>query len=250
MRSLDAAEITAIQAGTVIARDFVWITVKDRSIGSDVDFGWWSDVGNVLAEVEDGLTGLDVFRTFVGGGVLMSIGPIPLTADLTVRTVDIELSPIASTVESALRTNDPRLGSVQIYRGYMDLETRLLVAPAKTRFVGIIDEAPITTPEEGAEGAAKLVCVSRMRELTRSNTAVRSHEDQKLRLGSDGFYQDADVVGEWEIHWGGTAATPNEVSSGKTGGGGNDSGGGGGGGLFGNKFIIPSLPLLGPVVIT
>lgn len=215
MRTLDAAEIAVLQSGVIRARDFVRVTVKDRTTGDPVVFGFWSDMGNVTAEVVDGLTGATENLVCIGSGALVAIGPISLTSDLSIRPVEIELSPLHGQVEAALREYDPRGGEVQIYRGFLD-ESGALVAPAKARFVGYVDEAPIVTPAEGGEGSAKLVCASHTRELTRANPAVRSHEDQLLRDPSDTFFKDTATVGDWEIFWGSTAGQPGENTRGKS----------------------------------
>lgn len=215
MRSLDAAEIAVLQSGVIRARDFVKVVVRDRETGEPTTFGFWSDMGDVTAEVVDGLTGVTEELVCIGSGALVGIGPITLTSDLSIRPVDIELSPIHAQVEAALRSYDPRGGEVQIYRGFLD-EAGALVAPAKARFVGYVDEAPIITPAEGGEGSAKLVCASHTRELTRGNPAVRSHEDQQLRDPGDTFFKDVATVGDWEIFWGQAAGSPGENTRGKT----------------------------------
>jgi len=201
MRYLDPAEITAIAARTVVARDFVVITVKDRLTGNTSDVGFWSDAGPFSCLVRDGRTGVIASRTFVGGA-LVSIGDIPLTSDISVRTVDVVLSGIDASVIDAIRTYDARNAPITIYRGYLNPDTLELVAPAKARFIGFIDTAPIETPAEGGASTVTLSCVSHTRELTRRNPDVRSHESQILRKADDDFFRDTTVVGGWELFWG------------------------------------------------
>ena len=157
----------------------------------------------VTAAVKDGRTGSTVTRDFRGLGQALQIGKIPLTCDLTIRSVDIELPHLDVIVEQLVRTYDVRGAPMQIYRGYFDPATRVLVAAAKPRFVGYVDGAPIVTPKEGGEGSITLHCVSTTRELTRTSSEVRSHESQLARTnGADDFYQDVGVVGDWDIAWG------------------------------------------------
>lgn len=203
MRDLDPEEIAAIQARTVVARDFVWITALDRDTGEPVSQGFWNDVRTVTAAVKDGRTGVTESRDFVGIGGALQVGSIPLTADITVRSVDVELPQLDNIVQLLVRGYDVRGAPMQIYRGYFDPATRVLVAAAKPRFVGYVDGAPIVTPAEGGEGSITLKCVSTTRELTRTSSEVRSHESQLARTGgADDFYIDTGVVGEWDIAWG------------------------------------------------
>ncbi|MCX5581319.1 hypothetical protein [Kaistia terrae] len=201
MRSLDPAELAAIVARTVVARDLVVITVKDRITGNSSDVGFWSDAGSLSCLVKNGRTGVVETKSFVGGA-LVSIGDIPLISDISVRTVDVVLSGIDASVIDATRTYDARNAPIAIYRGYLNPDTLELVAPAKSRFVGFIDEAPVVTPSEGGASTVTLSCASHTRELTRKNPDVRSHESQILRKSDDDFYHDTSVVETWEIFWG------------------------------------------------
>lgn len=202
MRFLDAAEIAAIQARTIVARDFLWVTAKDRTTGALTSSGYWNDHGTVTADVVDGRTGVTESRSFYGVGMALSIGSIPLTADVTVRSVDITLPHIDTVVQGLVRTTDVRNAPMQLYRGYFDPVTRALVAAAKPRFVGYVDTAPIFTPKENDEGSLTFTCVSTTRELTRTSNEVRSDESQQKRSAGDGFYKDTSVVGDWQLFWG------------------------------------------------
>lgn len=216
MRDLDPAEIDAIAARTVVARSLLWVTAIDRDSGDPVSLGFWDDVRNVDMAVKDGRSGATVTRTFRGVGLGFSVGSIPLTSDITVRSVDISLPHLDQVVGLLVRGYDVRGGPMQLYRGYFDPATRALVAAAKPRFVGYVDGAPIVTPKENAEGSVTLRCVSTTRELTRTNPAVRSHESQLARSGgADDFYIDTAVVGDWDIAWGqvrGPVATRSKVT--------------------------------------
>ena len=203
MRDLDAAVLTGIANRTVVARDLFWITARELDGGGLVSYGFSTLVRNVDIAVVDALTGATVARTFRGVGGAFKIGVIPLTADIMVRSVDIDLPAIDATVADMLRGHDIRSAPVQIYRAYFDPDTRALLAPAKSRFVGLVNKAPIVEPEAGGTSRARISLVSTTRELTRPNHDVRSHESQLARTnGEDDFYIDVAVVPEWEIFWG------------------------------------------------
>lgn len=202
MRFVDTEELAAIQQRAIVARDLLWGTARDFS-GAPVTFGFSSFVRNLEIPVRDGRTGAVVNRTFIGLGGALKIGAIPLSADIMVRTVEIELPAIDAVVEQLVRGHDIRSAPVQIYRAYLDPDTRNQLAPAKPRFVGYIDGAPIETPPAGGTGRVRITCASTTRELTRASTDVRSHESQLARTGgADDFYIVTAVVAEWELHWG------------------------------------------------
>lgn len=185
----------------LVVRNFIVVTAKDRETGEPVVRGFWDDVETVVLNVVSGETGAEVSRTFVGDGAVVSIDPIPMRIGLEVRTIQIVLSQVHDAVEQLIRGDDPRGAKVEIYRGFYDLGTQLLVAPPRIRFLGKVNEAPIETPAAGGEGSAVLRVVSHTRELTRTNPAKKSDEEQRKRSG-DRFRRYTGVVKEWPIFWG------------------------------------------------
>lgn len=202
MRDISAANYDALQQRILMPRDFIWFVVRDRSSGSPVTDGYWSDVGNITADIVDPDTGGVETRTWAGAGSLISISDIPLVSNLTVQNVTVTLSQVADRVNNLVRGYDCKQGRVEIYRGLFDPASRLMVAPAEPRFVGTIDDAPITTPKQGDSGDVTLTCTSNTVELTRANSDTRSDASQRLRSAADDFFADAAVVGTWQQFWG------------------------------------------------
>lgn len=202
MRSLSSENFVALQARRLVARDFLWITVRSRTTGGAVTDGMWSDVGNISASVIHPDTGLPVTRDWYGSGTLVQISDIPAVANLSVQAISIRQAQIDDHVQTLVREYDCKQARVEIYRGLFDPETRQMVAPAQCRFVGFVDEIEIKTPAENEEGYAELRCVSHTQEMTRANTETRSHENQKLRSATDTFFVDASTAGDFEIFWG------------------------------------------------
>jgi hypothetical protein len=202
VRDISSANYTALQNRILMPRDFIWFVVKDRGTGAAVTDGYWSDIGSIIADIVDPDTGGTITRTWVGAGALIQISDIPLVSSLTVQNISVTLSQVADRVQNLIRGYECKQGRVEIYRGLFDPATRQMVAPAVPRFVGTIDEAPITTPKEGDSGAVTLTCTSNTVELTRSNTDTRSDASQKLRLATDDFFADTAVVGGWQHFWG------------------------------------------------
>ncbi len=201
-RSLSSENFAALQARQLVARDFIWFIVRDRTSGDPVTDGYWSDVGTITCDVVDPETGGTQSREFFGASGLISISDIPLVSSLTVQNVTIELAQVSSRVNDLVRTYDCKQGTVQIFRGLFDPATRTMVGPAYPRFYGYIDQSPITTPAENIEGNVALTCTSNTQELMRSNSDTRSDPSQRLRSGTDNFYQDTAVVGTWQMFWG------------------------------------------------
>ncbi len=218
-RYLDPAVQSALEQRRLVARDFIWFVVKDRETGAAVTEGYWSDVGNVSAQVISPDSGAAVTRTFYGAGGLISIADIPMVANLTVQSVEVRLSQIADRVNDLIRGYEAKQGRVEIFRGLFDPDSRNMVAPAICRFVGYIDEIRITTPAEGGEGGVALTCKSSTQELTRANSETRSAAYQVLRDPGDAFFNDAAVVGNWPIFWGKQDTSIPTVPAGRVGAG-------------------------------
>lgn len=219
MRDISAENYAALAARRVVARDFLWFEVRDRSTGMPVTDGYWSDVGTIDAQVIDPNTGGSVIRQWFGSGTLIKISDVPLVSNLTVQNVSITLSQVADRVNNLVRTYDCKQGRVEIFRGLFDPATRALVAPAPPRFVGFIDKIEIDTGAEGKDGGVVITCTSHTQEMTRSNSDTRSDASQRLRLSTDDFYADTAVVGSWQLFWGraqGTLITASSSSAPKT----------------------------------
>jgi hypothetical protein len=202
MRDISAANYNALQSRQLVARDFIWFQVRDLITGAPVTDGYWSDVGDITAQIIDPDTGGVDTRTWAGAGSLIQISDIPLVSNLTVQNITVTLSQVADRVNELVRGYDCKQGRVEVYRGLFDPVSRQMVAPAAPRFVGFIDEAPITTPKEGDSGDVTLTCTSNTSELTRFNTDTRSDASQQLRSAGDNFFTDVAVVGAWQQFWG------------------------------------------------
>jgi hypothetical protein len=202
MRDISAGNWTALQQRQLMPRDFIWFVVRDRNTGAAVTDGYWSDVGEITAQYIDPDTGGVGSRTWAGAGSLIQISDIPLVSNITVQNITVTLSQVADRVNNLVRGYDCKQGRVEVYRGLFDPESRQMVAPAEPRFVGTIDEAPITTPRENESGDVTLTCTSNTSELTRTNPDTRSDASQRLRNPADDFFVDAAVVGQWVQFWG------------------------------------------------
>lgn len=202
MRSVATAISNALTArdGLVI-RDFVWVEGKNRSTGVTETLGLWSDNYAATVNIISGKNRQTTARTYYPGYGLVSVSPIPLVSDLTIQQVRISLSQIDDNAELAIRGYEPRQAWVEIHRGLFSTSTRELLAPPEPHFVGRIDKAIINTPAEGQSGTIELTCSDDLREMTRTNPARKSHEQQKRR-SVDLFRQYNTTAAEWQIYWG------------------------------------------------
>lgn len=211
MRDLDPDVYAALSARKLVARDFIWFIVRDAETGAPVTDGYWSGAGNVVADVIDPNTGGVVAREFRGAGALIQISDIPLVSNITVQNITIQLNQVMDRINDLVRSYDCKQGTVQVWRGLYNPETRKMVAAATPRFYGFIDTIDINTPSENSEGGVVLTCTSHTQEMTRSNSDTRSDAAQRLRSATDNFYQDTTVVGNWQHFWGranGAVSTP------------------------------------------
>lgn len=201
-RYITPENASALAARRLVARDFLWLVVRNRETGASVSDGLWSDVGNVTAQVINPDTGATDTRNWYGSGTLVAIDDIPLVANLSVQNVNIRLSQLDDRINDLIRLYDPKQGRVEVYRGLFDPDSRQMVAPAECRFVGFIDSVDIQTPTENEEGGVILTCASHTQEMTRGNPDTRSDASQRKRNATDNFYQDTSTAGEWSLFWG------------------------------------------------
>ena len=194
----------------LIVRDLLWIEAKNRSTGETETIGFWSAPYNATIPVVSGKTRATVSRDYYSGYGLVSISPIPLTSDLTIQQTRITLNHVSDEVEQAIRGYEPRNAWVEIHRALLSMETREILSPPEPHFVGRIDKSIINTPAVGSEGTIELTCSSDLRELTRTNPAMKSHEQQRLRDG-DKFRQYNSTAGDWQIFWGEAKASKAET---------------------------------------
>jgi hypothetical protein len=202
MRSLTAAETTALNARVLAFRNLVWLTVKERDTNNKIDYGFWNGESALRLTVIDALTQLPVQRTFTAAGALLSVDDLDVTSELVVREARVRLSPVDTAIRQAAFSYDMRFAPIQIYRALLNTSNMLFVSPARPRFVGFVDKVSGIDPAEGQEGNIELTCTSQMREMTRANPEVGSNDSQSRRDPDDKFLADVNVVGKWKVNWG------------------------------------------------
>jgi len=203
VRVLDVATQGAIRdRSAVIPRNFVLIWAKPIGGGGEVPFGLTDFGEDVSTNVVNGETGAVENYTFYGDNApIKKMDPIPLKIGLDVDTTQVVLNHLHPVVQLVTRGHDIRNARVQIFRGYLDPASMLLAANPRCRRLGQVNTNPTRTGAAGAEGDTTLRIVSHTRELTRTNTAKRSDETQRLR-GGDRFRRYSGISGKIEVFWG------------------------------------------------
>lgn len=204
MTDFTADELAAYADRNIIARNLVTMWPRNRDTGAEVQTGFWSGTGNRTMAVLGGLTVVAENRNFIAGGALVSVGSVVMTDDLSIRSLTVDLNPLHADVANAYRGNNMRLARIEVHRAIFKKDApRVLVAPARCRFVGFINKAPLVTPQEGGKASLTLECQSITRELTRTNSDLRSHESQQRRAPGDNFFQYVGATSDVQVIWGG-----------------------------------------------
>lgn len=202
MRIISPQNQALLAAGSIVARDFIWFVVRNRTTGDPVSEGIWSGIENVNASVREPDLQIVTTRPFTGAGTLVSVDDVALVSNLTVQNVTIDASQVSGDIERIVREYDCQQGRVEIYRGLFDPSTNQQIDAAECRFVGFIDEIEIDTPTENDAGSVKFQCVSHVQEVTRASAETRSTAYQYLRQANDDFFKDAETAPDWELFWG------------------------------------------------
>lgn len=214
MQTFSAPIQAGLNAGRFSARNFFSITARDRDTDAEVSAYYWNDLGPTTYNVTDGKLGTVVARNFSGSGTLITVSPIILTNDMTIRRVTVILNTTNDEIDTYVRTYDLKNAYVEIHRGLFDptLHIPLDTLP-KPKFTGFVDGCSIRSPSVGQGGAVELRCVSHQRELTRAGYAVRSHENQLSRDPADNFLKYTSIISTVPLFWNEEKVKPPETLS-------------------------------------
>lgn len=202
MKSALSANAAALLGRVVMPRDFMEITVRNRSTGAAVVERIWSDSFTITADVQDVDSGGTLTASWSGAGGLVDMDPIPRVANLAVQQVEVRFLSGAMDADRILRTYDPHQAPVRMWRGYLNTDTRQLFAPAEPLFFGFIDDVDMVDIKAGGDGWHRITLASHTQEASRSNPEMRSDASQRQRSATDDFFADAANVGSWELFWG------------------------------------------------
>lgn len=201
--SYDVDTITALASGAIVPRDFLAVMGKTLG-GSAATFAYWTGEDNVAVNVVPAGAETPVSRNFVGGGTLLDVPPMVDAIGLEARGVSFGLDHISDAAGSPMDMvygNNVRVARVELHRGLFDPETWNLVSTPHLMFAGRVDGAGLDDAAAGGEGGLSLDAQSSAIDLTRTNPAMESDEQQRRRDG-DRFRRFGDTAGQVQTWWG------------------------------------------------
>lgn len=198
----DVDTIDALASGQIVVRDF--LTVQGKTLGgAAAEFGYWTGEDNVAVNVVPAGATTPVSRNFVGGGTLLDVPPIVDAIGLEAHSITLGLDHISDAVGSPMDMvygNNVRVARVEIHRGLFDPATWNLVSRPHLVFAGRVDQPSIDDAAAGGEGGLQLSVISSAIDLTKTNPAMESDEQQKLR--GDRFRRWGDSAATVDTWWG------------------------------------------------
>ena len=199
----DVDTLTALASGAIVVRDM--LTVQGKTMGgSPALFAYWTGEDNVAANVVPAGASVPVSRNFVGGGTLLDVPPIVDAIGLEARSMALGLdhtSDLAGSPMDMVYGHNVRVARVELHRALFDPATWNLVSTPHLIFAGRVDGAAIDDAAAGGEGGLTLDAMSSAIDLTRTNPAMESDEQQRRR-GGDRFRRHGDTAGQVETWWG------------------------------------------------
>ncbi|KKB09412.1 hypothetical protein [Devosia chinhatensis] len=203
VRLLDAATQGAVRdRSRIIPRDFVLFSLTDDETFTSYGFTNFGEDVSVNV-VLNGAGDVGNYAFYGDNAPLQSIDAIPLKIGLEVDTIQVVMNPLHPIVQIMARGNEQalRTARVQIFRGYLDPASMLLVANPRSRFLGQVNTAPERVAAVGGQSVRTINVRSHTHEMTRTSPAKKSDETYKLRSG-DRFGQYSGTAGKWELWWG------------------------------------------------
>lgn len=177
---------------------FLWVQAKNRTTGASETMGLWTGDEDILVNVQapDGGTSSRAYL----GGCNLSVEGIQYVADLTDNPITINMSQIADATQQLVRGYDVRLAYCEVHA--TTLTGGALTSPPQLQWVGIVDDAPISTPSVGGDGSISFSVRSEiMSMLTATNPAKSSDAHQKRRAAGDRFSEYASIIHSRKVQW-------------------------------------------------
>ncbi|MDB6177941.1 hypothetical protein PAF17_10555 [Paracoccus sp. Z330] len=201
MKILEPSLISSLQA----ARDegiapvyFAWIEGRSRDTGTVEGLGFWSGDDDHSFNVQTPSGGL-TSRAYIGGCNLTISDPT-YVADWTDNPISIGLSQIADAAQYLARGLDLRLAYVETHVTTWD-SGRLSSNP-QLHWIGIVDDAQISTPSAGGDGGINLTVRSELlSQMSTVNPAKSSDAHQKRRSSGDLFSVYSGMIRSRKTQW-------------------------------------------------
>ena len=201
--SYDVDTVAALESGAIVLRDI--LTVKGKTAGgSAAEFVYWTGEDNVAVNVVPAGETTPVSRNALGGGTLLEVPAIVDAIGVEARSITFGLDHISVAAGGPMDMvygNNVRVARVEMHRALFDPATWNLVSTPVLMFSGRVDGAAVNDAAAGGEGGLSLEVVNSAIDLTKTNPAMESDEQQKRRSG-DRFRRYGDTAAQIERWWG------------------------------------------------
>lgn len=191
----EAQAILTARSGIEV-RWLVWFTVKALADNAPITFGLSTDSDDRTLTVEG------QSRFYYGRQGAIALEPLRYATGTEIASWGMEIG-VSSEAETILRGYNTRLAAAQVHAMILHPDT-LAPVDIKMAFDGMIDGAPIITPEINGVASAKLKLVSAARRGTLTRNGRKSDETQKAR-SSDRFRKYGSVAAAVDVAWGSKA---------------------------------------------
>lgn len=212
----DEDTVAAYQNNAIKARKLIRIQARDRDTGDTTWGNFWNGTETRTFEVIGAQDGETAEYEFLAAGSLVSIDDFTNVCEQTLTDHNLKVTGnlISSKLENIVRGYDLFGQLFEYYVALFDLTTNTIVAPARPKFLGYIDQAPITTAADGDTSDITITVRDHASDMSRTSLLMRSHESEILRLSTDTFLTDEASIDDWEIYWGSkTIKTSDEDTS-------------------------------------
>lgn len=199
----DAETQAALASGAVVLRDFLVVSGKTLG-GTPKVFPYWTGEDNVVLNLLPLGAGSPVSYDFIGGGTLLDVPPLIDAIGLDARSVSLGLDHLSTAANGPMDMvygHNVRVARVELHRGLFDPDTWRLVSTPHRILAGRVDGAAVNDAAPDSTGGLTLEVIPSSIDLTRTNPAMESDEQQRLRDG-DRLRRYGDTAGQVETWWG------------------------------------------------
>lgn len=199
----DVDTVAALASGAIVVRDILHIDGKTLG-GAPSPSTYWTGEDNISVNVIPAGGTTPVSRDALGGGTLLDVPAIVDAIGIEARSVTFGMDHISTAAGSpmdAVFGKNIRVARVEMHRAFFDPATWNLVSTPTLMFSGRVDGAAVDDAAAGGEGGLSLEVVNSAIDLTKTNPAMESDEQQKRRAG-DRFRRWGDSAATVETWWG------------------------------------------------
>ncbi|MCB9993125.1 MAG: hypothetical protein H6873_05660 [Hyphomicrobiaceae bacterium] len=164
-----------------IRRVLVWLNIFDGA-GDPATFGFWNGDGPVTVTVPAAVSGSSVSRSYAGDQGLLEVPRFTYAAGLNQDSHDLKLDLTHSAIATIAGSYQLRGGTVEIHRGWREVDGSGWTATPELMLYGVIDEAKRDLGAAGSEASFTVTFLTNPH-LGHSLSAMKSDQTQRQRSG-------------------------------------------------------------------